>query len=171
VRELIEAELGMPVDKIRGSLNKGEFLERVEKGRAESQKFVDSHPDYIVCAENMDAIMQHVDENKLAWTKKNLDLVFDELKEKGILRLKTEAPVTTAVTATSQETIPPKVRPRATSTGLFSQHSSASGPAKPTLDQFAQEVAKMPAQEYRRKINSDPEFRKKVEQLGRAASR
>lgn len=176
-RTLSEAEYGAPPEKIRESLGKNDFSETRYRVEREAQKFMDKHPDYVVCGENWEKIQGYFESHKddkgryLAATADNFEMIYEDLKAKQLLRL--QAPVTEVPAPTEPGAITPKptTRPRAATTGLFSQHSSASGPAKPTLDVFAQEVAKMPAQEYRRRINSDPSFRKQVEQLGKAASR
>lgn len=165
LRKLNEAEFGAPAPKIREALAKVENMERVEQGKAESQKFIDAHPEYHACAENQNAIQAFMTEGNngkaFAWTKRNLDIAYEAVHDKLVAK----PAATTATTEVISSTV---TRPRATTTALFSQHSSASGPTKPSLDQFAQEVAKMPSAEYRRRLMSEPGFAQKVNDLAKA---
>lgn len=161
-RQLIEAELGAPITEVRESLASSRELKNIEQGKIESQKFLDAHAEYYACPENQGAIqkfMEGEDGKPLAWTKKNLEIAYETVRDKLVAK-----PAATPAV----EAITPTTRPRAATTALFSQHSSASGPAKPSLDAFAQEVAKMPSQEYRRRLMSEPGFAQKVNDLAKA---
>lgn len=159
-RKLIEAELGAPITEVRESLASSRELKSIEQGKIESQKFLDAHSEYYACPENQGAIqkfMEGEDGKPLAWTKKNLEIAYEAVRDKLVAK-----PVVTATT----EVIPPATRPRAATTALFSQHSSASAPAGQSQDDaFRREVAAMPSAEYRRRIMSDGQFRDRVNKL------
>jgi len=180
----LEARLGAPVAKIREVLNKTVETEQIQRGVAESQAFLNETPEYKICPKNQAAIQKYIVDNKLAWNRKNLKLAFEALAADGLVELVEEnAPQPTPAPDDPPEqqhveTIPPAApqaapRPtRTTSSALFRSSSSAipgggAAARRQSDEEFAKQVAKMSQDELRRRITGDPQFRARLDSLGK----
>ena len=180
--KLLEAKLGAPPTKVQEALNRTLQTDRIQRSRAEAQAFIDEHPEFKVCVHNQNAMTKFMQAKNLAWTKKNLEFAFEQLQQDGLVLLNDPEPevkpqpegttVPVEVEQRQEPIAPPApttgTRPRGTasSTGLFSQHSSASrsesAAQKKSDEAFAKEVYKMTSDEYKRRISTDAQFRARV---------
>lgn len=176
MRRLLEAELGAPVSVVRERLTRSQEIEAQQKAEAEARKFVASHPEYNPVPENQDVIQAAMTEKGLAWTKRNLEIIYDEVKDRLVPKPIAVSGSTPEVTPSTPTTEPeaitsspePVTRPRgATSTGLMSRHATVPATTKQSDQSFAEEVAKMSTQEMKRRMAGDPAFVNKLNSLGK----
>lgn len=155
IKTLLEAELGESVDAIREALQYVEIRKRIEVAEYETQKFLEVHPEYVVCPENRDIMQKWLNKRNLAITKKNLELAYEDLNNEQLLVTQVRAPelipptttvevpapvVTPVVEATPLQPepivpavtpappiseTPAEVRPKSSSSGLVRSDGSA----------------------------------------------
>jgi len=126
LRRAFEWQLGASIDEVRTNLSQN----RAEKVRSQifaaGEAFMDAHPEYKRCQENEDAIFQFLDNRKLAYTRKNFEFAFEELKPGLVLISKPETVVPASSETESRIEQPVTMtRPRTASTGLTPRTSSA----------------------------------------------
>jgi hypothetical protein len=185
-RQLLEAEFGAPIEKIRENLRESEISKRVVSIQQAIAQFKAETPDYVECELNSNNMKKYMEKNSRRYTVKNLKIAFEDLKNSSLLTLRapqaavteptppsvTPAPVPPAVIPPAA-TIPPEipaqvteVRPKQSSSGLGREHASAAPSSEPpkTAGITIRDINKMSASEYNEKLR-DPEFRKAVEKL------
>lgn len=169
---ILEARYGAPVSKVVEVLQGASQTAKRNKEEAESRAFLTAHAkDYHACPENETAILEAMKSRNLAWTKRNLEIVFEDVQDKLVPKPSTQStvpdPAEPDEAITSESPVPVERVRGATSTGLMSRHSTASTvPAKKADELFAEEVRKMPQAEYKRRITTDIKFRDRVNKLG-----
>jgi hypothetical protein len=191
---MLEAQLGAPANVIRQKFQELEINKRQDKARVEGAAFLKAHPEYVDVDANNDLIVKYLNKRKLGYTKKNIEIAYEDLKNSGVLIIQSPvAPVSKAIetpTPASQATIPPVVtpvpgdsgqpkadtqvptgeqpplQPKQSSSGLKRDNSSAQpGTEAPkTAGISIREINRMSAAEYSERLK-DPEFRKQVEAL------
>ena len=159
IRSIVEDEFGAPVEKVRQALTAIELAQRVNASKIEVDEWVEEHSsDYYPCAENLRNMMGYLESHKMALTKKNCNIAYEDLRDSGLLKAR---PVAAEKAVEPTEGIPP--RPRSSS--LRPNASSVVRvPQAPTLTW--DDINKMPPAVYDEKMR-DPNFRKQVDALPR----
>lgn len=148
------------------------------RGAEEGRSFVQSHPEFYACPENVQKLQKWCIDRKLAPVQANFELAFKKLKEAGLLL---EAPIaaeetrantqpgaeTTEGRITQSEATPPITRPESTSSGLTRSNTSGGGGQAAKRGLTWADVDRMPAAEYERKMRTDANFRKAIDALPR----
>lgn len=165
--KLIEAQFGAKPEDIRNQINNQERrLENIE-AKQEAEAFVFSNSDYYVCPENFRSITSWMVKNNLKPVRENFQLAYDTLKAANVLL---DAPLPEVPSVPPAPSVPaPPVEPvkvpepvRAPS-GLNRDVTSSVGtPQSFDKAAFRREVESMPSAEYKRRILTDKEFVKKV---------
>lgn len=92
VKELIEATFGLPIEKVRETLQNQEIAKRGEFVQEQSFQFVDAHPEYIPSEEHRDLLARWIEKRNLPFTKENFELAFEELVERGLMPIRASKP-------------------------------------------------------------------------------
>lgn len=185
-RTLLEAEFGAPAESIREALRQVEINKRVAIIQYAIAEFKAAHPEYVESAQNKETLTKYMDKKGYAYTKKNLEIAFEELVRDELLLIRAKAaepnpaPVVPAagapppppvipVVATPAPVIPEEsveVRARQSSSGLSRSDSSAApgAPAPKASGITIRDINRMTAKEYQESLK-DPEFRKQVDAL------
>lgn len=192
IKQLL-ASFGIPVEEIRQILQERELQKASDFMYAQAQLFNEEHPEYVASEFNNDTMLKYLNKHKMSLTKKNLEIAYADLTSEGLLTIQapeqpvqvapavTETPVVAAAPAPEQaipatatpaapiSAEPAEVRPKVSSSGLSRENSSATpgAPAPKAPGITAQDVARMSSTEYSKRLRTDPEFRKAVDQLGR----
>jgi hypothetical protein len=145
---LLEAQFGAPVESVRQVLREAEIDKRVKRIRECIAEFKLAHPEYVESELNRDTMTKYLDKHNMPYTKKNLEIAFEDLTQDGLLTLKAPKaevpkpasgdPAPNAAAPAGTETIPPpstnapaipveptEVRPKQSSSGLGRENSSA----------------------------------------------
>lgn len=172
MRILLEAQFGAPVESVRQVLREAEINKRAENIRYCIREFKIAHPEYVESESNRDTMNKYLEKHQMPYTKKNLEIAFEDLNQDGLLTLKApQAAVTKPVAEPSSttaapagtETIPPpptnapaipevptEVRPKQSSSGLGRDNSSAppSNAAPKTVGITIREINAMTSEQY-----------------------
>lgn len=92
LRELIEAEIGAPIEEVRSNLQKARDLE--EHYVASQWAMQNEAKGYYICPENAQAITKYLHDNNLRLSASNLDAAFEDLKG-TLVPIPSELPVKT----------------------------------------------------------------------------
>jgi len=154
LKTVIEAEFGASLEEVRATLRRVNERDEQERLAFVAKEFLRTHADFKACPENDELIVKYLRNNQLPYTVDSLSEAYDDLKLNNLLQLKTA--VSTAPVAPASSTT---TRPRSVSTGLPAQAGrSLPSPKELTAD----EIYRMPAEEYRRNL-SNPQFAASVE--------
>lgn len=188
--QLLEAKLGAPISVIRDRFREQEVEKRANYMRGQIELFKDAHPEYVECDHNLETMVAYLNKNKMALTKKNLEIAYDDLTADNLLTVQVvaasaPAPVTQVPASNGnppEETIPPQAttdpaitgdstepRPRQSSSGLSARDTSATptDAAPKAKGITAAEINSMGLDEYSERMK-DPTFRKAVDDLYQA---
>jgi hypothetical protein len=198
---LFEATIGAKPTDISKSLRALQEESINARAVAEVEAFRRDNPDYIMCQENSDAITNWLVRYNLAPVRSNFKMAFDALKGSKVLIENIvdvpEVPVVVTPEPVAEVLPEPVVVPvaevtpepvRRIATGLSRNSSEDVGTAPATGDDIVYEVidrgtkrrftglaavSAMPADEYRKRVLTDPTFQVKVEKMEaqRAANR
>lgn len=158
VRELIEAELGAPVEAIRNTLTVVQDNQIKAQFQREANTFVAAHPEFKQSEKNDESMLAYLRTRNMGYTARNLEIAFEDLKD--VLELK-EIP--------SQQPATPVARPRQASTGIPARSNvRVNGDVKVGLT--VEELNNMSPEDYRRRL-SDPKFAAAVNKLTAIAPR
>ncbi len=176
IDKLLESRLGAPVDRIRKSLNRIEEMEQIERARLEAQKFLNRHPEFKPCGENESKMVAYIQTNNLGYNCDNLEVAMDALADQLVFQSpepqpsdtdeatesinshKVEQPISSRPANATAAT-----RGKAPTQSLFSHNSGPAGNKGKGGDAaLQQEISKMSAAEFRRRVSSDPAFAAKV---------
>lgn len=182
-RELIEAELGAPIADVRKRLSETDASAREQRSYREAFLFANETPDWYPTTENKKKLLAYMDEKKMARTQKNFGIAFEDMSSAGLLEMRealnsegeheeTDATRETARRAAAADSAPAndrvRVTPRsATSTSIASRGSGAPRGGTAAKMPTADEIDRMPLAEYDKRIQSDPAFKKHVDNLPR----
>ena len=181
---LVEAQIGKP-ETIRTILSRAQEDISALRAQEEAKVFVKANPDYLVCPENFETITSWMIKNKLAPIRDNFQLAYNRLKAVGLLLeapiVREETPVTPVV---EPQVTPENTHPvTETTSRITSEEPSqtkrapkvASGFTRTTISEVGTpsqsgkltvaDIEKMPSDVYKRKLVSDPAFRKAVDEL------
>jgi hypothetical protein len=174
LRRAMEWELGSSIAEIRQRFAEIQQDRMREQIFSAGEAFMNAHPEYVRCNENEDAIFEFLDSRGYAYTRKNFEIAFEELKP-GLVLSSTEQVIPATQTETRIEQPGVVTRPRVAATGLSSRNTAVPGggvtqmrPAtkRLTLD----ELERMPSDEYARRMG-DSQFRREADSLLEAAQR
>lgn len=161
-RELIEAELGAPLDVARGALRKAEATPRQLAVYRQTEAFLLRHPEFVNSDANGKKMVDYMNSKGMAFTVTNYERAYAALSPGGLLDLKTPQPSNNGATPSGDggagDSLPPapgNATPRFASTSIATRGSGTPrvepGPKLPT----AEAIERMSAQEHRRWLN-DP---------------
>jgi len=190
---LLQARLGVSPEDYRRKLASEAEQDRIARGGRETQLFLDDNPDFPAGAESrqaMEAEFQAVSQERekagkgpLDWTAHNLELVYQTLIEKGILRplqiggagdtSQGQSAVTPGAAGEKVNPAEPttRTRPRGERhSSMTPAHSSlpqGGGTGQPSSDdaEFLKMVRSLPLPELRRRIRSDAAFAKRLNSI------
>ena len=154
----------------------------------EAQAFRDENPDFYPVPQNRDQLFEELRANGYDFTRNNLAIAFQTLKDRGDLIPwpddtqeqapqepipASAAPQPTYInggnrTANGQTTAQPapSPRPRSVSTGLRHSDASASPPPPPQKKKYTRaDIERMSRAEYNDKLRGDPDFRRQVDAM------
>lgn len=189
--ELVEARLGAPLDQIGKTLQSVQQDNINLRAKIEANAFVSENPDYYKCQENFEAIASWIVRYDLAPVKDNYQKAYDTLKGQGLLiegaAIVPEVVVPVVVAPVEPVVVAPVVVPpvvQGIPTGLTRENTSDAGSTVRTGSDITFEVTvggqkrtltglaainAMPSEEYGRRLKSDKNFGKQVQQLEDAA--
>lgn len=200
---LYQAQFGESPEQVRARRAREQEAEWLALGKQETDKFLVEHPDFPVGPISKKLLLDEVQARKnkateegssFGWTAHNLEIVYDDLVERGLLtprQLEVTEPTPPVQIdeqrRASQEQIPPTVaspanppataantseasgtRPRGTK---FSTMSTEHGQAPPTevrqtdAEAFRKEVNDMSIDELKRRIKSDRVFKARLDSM------
>lgn len=150
LRRMMEAEFEAPIDEVRQSVKKVRALEQAEAEKTEGLAFMNANPEYKPCPQNQAALTDYLAKHGLAFTRRNLQTAFDDLKEDGLLLLETtekEEPTTT----TTEE---PRIvrRPRGETATAIRETQTAQAVPKRNAGPTQAEIERMSPDEYYQRI-------------------
>lgn len=96
VKRLLKS-YGIPVDSVREMLQEREIEKRINRGREETEKFLNAHPEYVHSDENRDLLLKYLEKRKQALTKKNLEIAYEDLTSQRLLIVQAPQPAKTEV--------------------------------------------------------------------------
>jgi hypothetical protein len=196
---LLEARLGMKLDKVRDTLNGQQLIVLQLMAKSNYDTFEKNTPEFYPCAENRKVLTDWMFKKRLNPTVEMFNLAYQTLKGAGLLldspivREVTSAPATpvstvtpTAAPAVSTEPNPPQVpvanesritpaeqpqakRPVRVPSGLNSNVSSDASTFGVTATLTLEDIEKMPSDVYKKNLRN-PAFAKLVNDLERQAS-
>ena len=194
LRALMEAELGAPLETVRGALSRTSLEAEENRSRVIAREWVENNPSFHASPENIQAMGNFFKERSWSVTTKNMDIAYSFLDASGAL---SDAPVVEEVS----ETVPagatvvpvvaapvPPVIPAApasalpakplmyrpagpSSTGVTRDSATvrpASQPAGPVIPKVVlsvEEYRRTPMSEVRRRYRSEPGYRAAVDAL------
>lgn len=195
---LFEAQVGVKPEVFRSTVK--DLQEEVMKLKAKQavDTFLMNNPNYYRCQENFEAITNWMMKNNLDPQPSNFQLAHDTLKEAGVI-IESGAPteVKSVVTpivpvahvdSPEEEPVAPVKTVVPLGSGLTKSKAGDQGPPKSIGDDIVYEfvhpytkekriykglaaINVMPAEEFKRRVNSDPAFSKKVGKLEDEAAR
>jgi hypothetical protein len=169
MRRSTEWQLGTTIDDVRNTLAEIRAQRAREALFANARAFMDSHPEFKPCLENEQAIYAYLDNHKMAYTTKNFEIAFEELKP-GLVLI---SPRPSQQGNESDARIEQVTRPRTAATGLSPRSSSAVPPRENVPVQkgklTAAEIDAMPTAELERKLR-DPAWAAEAEKVLQAAN-
>lgn len=179
---LVEAQIGKP-EVIRNILSKAQEDISALRAKEEAKLFVQANPDYLVCPENYETISNWMVKNRLTPIRSNFQLAYDTLKAVGLLLeapiVREETPVVQPVSqATPENThpvteIPSRIttddlsqmkRAPKVASGLNRTNTSEIGTPSQSGKLTVADIEKMPSDVYKKKLMTDPAFRKAVDE-------
>ena len=186
---LLESAIGQTPQKLRETLNQTQITTMQLLARQNAQEWMGTHPEFYPCAENVNTICDWMVKNGLQPTVKNFEFAQIKMTEAGLLLsspVVREVPPTPAETARPEvETVPkpqvPVAEPARISevqppqanrqarvpSGLNNRTAPLTSGALPpsvTAALTLGDIDRMSSDEYRKNL-SNPEFRKRVEEL------
>ena len=188
-QELVEAQVGAPLSKIGETFHTIQQDNLTLRAKIEANAFVADNPQYFRCNENFEALTSWMVRYDLAPVKANFQKAYDTLEAQGLL-IKGDAPVVPVVPVQEPlvESVPDR-QPLPTDTEIIQRHvpvslnrgnSSDAGTPVAAGSEITyvlngqtltglRAVGAMPSEEYKRRLLTDRNFAKQVEQLENAA--
>lgn len=155
VREIIEAELGAPLDAVRRTLKEANDVAEY----AEANNFIAAHgwKDYYPCDQNTAKMLDWLRENSYAVTTKNLEIAMQELNTKGEL-----LPIPVATNPALPPPANPAPAPRPTpSSGIVPGQMAGVRPSA-SAGLTKKDIAEMTPADYRQALRN-PQKRAEIE--------
>jgi transposase-like protein len=199
-QKLVEHALGTSPEKLRKVLSKVDKGYSKIEAEKEAEMFVKDTPEYYVCRENFETMVNWMWRYKLAPLKINFKLAYDTLKAAGLLL---EAPIVreepVAVVEAAEPVAVPTVenvvtpvnsqpeledasritsdqpsqlkRNTRVASGLTNNTTSNVGVTIQSKKLSIAEIEKMSSEEYKKRLITDPNFSKEVEEAYAASNR
>jgi hypothetical protein len=179
VKKIVESALGAPLDTVRERLGAQQQADLKAEREAICKAFIAEQADFMPCKHNWDLIIGMGDNLNLAFTRTNLDSIWEKLKTAGLAILKptTDTPPADDEAPAQPESTQPAgglpaqpaatTRPRGTvSTGLRAGDSSAVPPSGRATPKYTRkQINDMSAEEYDYKFKNEPGFAQLVDRL------
>lgn len=187
---LFKSAMGVDPKEFREQQNQQQFTVKQLLARTNAVQFIEQTPEFYVCEENLEYITDWMIKNKLQPTVRNFQIAYSTAREAGLLSsppiVREDAPVPVATAPVTENTVPnitqvpvePAARisnveqPQHTSqpqvpSGLNSRRASNTGviPASGAGALTLADIDKMSSDEYKRRVTTDPEFVKQVNDL------
>lgn len=185
---LFEASLGAKPQQLREVLADLQARNIQMLAKSESEAFMASNPQYVRCPENSKALVSWITRYNLEPVCENFQKAYDKLRADGILVENPEAepvsvPEPTPAPVPVAEPPAPEPQPAhvpGISSGLTREQSANTGTPAPAGSDIVYEhvhnghkrtftgmaaLNAMPSDEYKRRLNSDKTFSKKIEKL------
>lgn len=176
--KLIEAQLGAKPEDIRNRINRQEQRLADIEAKQEAEAFAYSNPDYYICPENFRTITSWMVKNNLSPVRENFQLAYDKLKAEGLMvsaplpvpdPVQVQAPVhvdpAPAPVPVQREEFIDGPTPVRQPSGLTREISSPVGTPVNKNTLTRRDIEKMPSDEYKRRILTDRNFAKQVDEL------
>lgn len=161
IRSFVEAELGTSLDDVRETMRTVELARRTNQMTLEANEWAQEHKaDYYACDENKKLMLDYLESHKMALTKKNCDIAFNDLRDSGLL---VSRPEPKKEETTNGEAAAP---PRPKTSSLRPTHSSTTQATARTPAITWDDINKMSPSAYDERMR-DPAFRKMVDALPR----
>lgn len=159
--KLIEARFGLKPTDFAQQQATSAMQQRQEMALREANAFVESHPEYVNCPENSQAMITLIAKHNLAPTKRNFEWVYQQLLTDGLLVVEPpDDPAPAAATAPpavpprTEDVAPAPAPPRASSRSTADipraltrrDASSAASPVRPKAPTAAEIAMMSPAQ-------------------------
>jgi hypothetical protein len=184
---MFEAKIGASPKRITEVLSHAQEDIAAMRAEKEAKLFVQANPDYYVCPENFKTMVNWMIKMQLAPNRDNFQLAFDRLKSIGLL---IEAPIvredkpevaevtnaTTVTLANSQQepetvsritNVEPQTQTKRTprvASGLTRDSASDVGTISKSVKLSVAEIEKMTSAEYKRRLLTEPGFKKLVDE-------
>lgn len=192
LRALMEAELGAPLETVRGALTRTSLEAEENRSRVIAREWVANNPSFYGSQENIQVMGDFFKERGWSVTTKNMDIAYSFLDASGALSdvpveeevhepaavtpapaVTPAAPVTPAPTTSALPVTPaPVYRPAGpSSTGITRDSggvrpaSQPAGPVIPKVVLSVEEYRRTPMSEVRRRYRQDPAYRAAVDEL------
>lgn len=183
---LFEAKMGAKPEDLRKEMKAQQEAILTLQAKQETDAFLQANPNYFKCQENFEAITGWMMKRKLQPVKDNFQMAYDELTKASVL-VESPAPVPAPVRVEVRPEPEPTPAPAPVSripSGLTRNQAADTGTAPRLGDDIVYELAQrgapakvlrgmqavnaMPSDEFKRRINHEPGFAKKVEKLEQA---
>jgi len=132
LRTLMEAELGAPLETVRGALSRTSLEAEENRSRVIAREWVENNPSFYACPENIQAMGDFFKDRSWSVTTKNMDIAYSFLDASGAL---SEAPIEEEVRGTvpaSAGTVAAPAAPVA-ATPVTQPAPASALPAKPPM--------------------------------------
>lgn len=189
VQEIVNSTVKIPLEEIATKTLEEDEKQSEAFIRAEAVAFRDDVPEYMPSDKNFAALTDELKANGWDFTRNNLSIAYNTLKERGDLEPwpvegampptpesnsppEEEEPATAApngkpAAAAAPEAKPPSPRPRSIATGLRNSDASALPPPPSRRKQYTRaEIELMSRTEFTRKLQEEPGFRQQVDAMG-----
>ena len=181
---LIEATLGAKPEDITESITNTQLNVQQLMARSNAQTWMEQHPEFYNCEENLSTVVDYMVKNGLQPTVKSFEFAQSKMTEAGLLLsspiVREALPVRAEVVqpppapvveptriSEVQQPQQPNVTPARTPSGLNNRVSSSSGTSTPTgtAALTLKDVDNMSSEAYKKKLLSDPTFITRVNEL------
>lgn len=172
VEEIVTARQGISPDKLGKKFYEMDQNAQDQFYRDETTAFLNSHPEYYPCDQNRQAIYDELEKTKWAYTRNNLALIYQTLKERGDTvpwpaeeQAEAAPPYPNGNGQTAQPA--PIPRPRSVATGIRARDAHATAPVPIKRAKYTRaDIERMSRAEYNEKLRQDPDFRRQVDAMG-----
>jgi len=151
IRQLIEAELGAPLEAVRSTLQRVTDNDLRAQAKQAADDFLRSHKDYNPTPANEAALLEYLSSHNMGMTAQNLAIAYEDLQD--VLDPKIPTPPQVA---------PEPGRPRAAITSVPVRSNAVGTPTRVKLT--AKDIEALSPEQYRQKL-TDPIFRAAVDEL------
>jgi hypothetical protein len=135
--KLFASIVGMPIETFKTKVERLDAFEKAQAENAASTSFVQKHPEYVANDANGKRMVKYLEAHNLPLTEENLTKAFQDLKEIGLVELKSkdvnavkeQTGADKSRIATSEEVVPQQRR--RVSSGLSQRGRTVTVPTKP----------------------------------------
>lgn len=159
LKDLVEAAIGAPVSRVRQILGKMDLEERVAAMKAAVRAWRLANPQYFGSLHNQERMQNYLTKHNLAVTENNLDIAYKSLSEANLLESDPSAS-----TVTTEET--PAVATESVETPIVEEETPVTPAPRWTQESAiieARRLSNMGFDDFKLKLQSDPEFKAALE--------